>query len=200
VATRNYIGILTSVNCSATVARAIADYFRRDVHPEELADYPNVDGIVSLTHGGGCGIDSMGPAIKLLRRTLAGYAIHPNFHSVLMIGLGCEANQISGIMAAHGLDEGEHIRVFTIQDTGGTTRTVARGIELIREMLPAANRVTRTTVPASHLVVGLQCGGSDGYSGISATRRWGPRWIGSPPTGGPPSFRRRRRYTARSTC
>ncbi|HZH06999.1 MAG TPA: altronate dehydratase family protein, partial [Lautropia sp.] len=168
VATRNYIGILTSVNCSATVARAIADYFRRDVHPEELADYPNVDGIVALTHGGGCGIDSMGPAIKLLRRTLAGYAMHPNFHSVLMIGLGCEANQISGVMAAHDLDEGERIRVFTIQDTGGTTRTIARGVELIREMLPAANRVTRNTVPASHLVVGLQCGGSDGYSGITA--------------------------------
>src|SRR3990170_2499074 len=118
VATRNYIGILTSVNCSATVARAIADHFRRDVHPEALAEFPNVDGVVALTHGGGCGIDSMGPAIKLLRRTLAGYAMHPNFHSVLMIGLGCEANQISGVMAAHDLDEGERFRAFPIQATG----------------------------------------------------------------------------------
>ena len=168
VATRNFIGILTSVNCSATVARAIADHFRRDIHPQALAAYPNVDGVVALTHGGGCGIDSMGPAIQLLRRTLAGYAVHPNFHSVLMIGLGCEANQISGVMAAHDLDEGERIRVFTIQDTGGTTKTVAKGIELIEEMLPAANQVRRSTVPASHLVVGLQCGGSDGYSGITA--------------------------------
>ena len=168
VATRNFIGILTSVNCSATVARAIADHFRRDIHPQALADYPKVDGVVALTHGGGCGIDSMGPAIRLLRRTLAGYAIHPNFHSVLMIGLGCEANQIGGIMAAHNLEEGERIRVFTIQDTGGTTRTIARGIEMINEMLPAASRVERTTVPASKLVVGLQCGGSDGYSGITA--------------------------------
>ena len=82
-----------------------------------------------------------GPAIKLLRRTLAGYARHPNFHSVLMIGLGCEANQIGGVMAAHGLEEGERCRVFTIQDTGGTTKTIARGIELIKEMLPAANQV-----------------------------------------------------------
>ena len=168
VATRNYIGILTSVNCSATVAHAIADHFRRDIHPEALADHPNVDGVVALTHGGGCGIDTMGPAMQLLRRTLAGYAVHPNFHSVLMIGLGCEANQISGVLAAHNLDEGERIRVFTIQDTGGTTKTIARGIELIREMLPEANRVKRSTVPASHLLVGLQCGGSDGYSGITA--------------------------------
>ena len=150
------------------VAHAIADHFRRDIHPEALADHPNVDGVVALTHGGGCGIDTMGPAMQLLRRTLAGYAVHPNFHSVLMIGLGCEANQISGVLAAHNLDEGERIRVFTIQDTGGTTKSIARGIELIREMLPEANRVKRSTVPASHLLVGLQCGGSDGYSGITA--------------------------------
>ena len=168
VATRNYIGILTSVNCSATVAHAIADHFRRDIHPEALADYPNVDGVVALTHGGGCGIDTMGLTMQLLRRTLAGYTVHPNFHSVMMIGLGCEANQISGVMAAHGLDESERLRVFTIQDTGGTTKTIARGIELVLEMLPQANRVERTTVSASHLLVGLQCGGSDGYSGITA--------------------------------
>ncbi len=168
VATRNYIGILTSVNCSATVAHAIADQFRRDIHPDALAGYPNVDGVVALTHGGGCGIDSLGPAIRLLRRTLSGYANHPNFHSVLMIGLGCEANQISGVMESASLEEGERLRVFTIQDTGGTTKTIRKGIELVREMLPAANRVARTPVPASRLIVGLQCGGSDGYSGITA--------------------------------
>ncbi|MGE0797996.1 MAG: UxaA family hydrolase [Lautropia sp.] len=168
IATRNYIGILTSVNCSATVAHAIADRFRRDIHPAELADYPNIDGVVALTHGGGCGIDALGPTMQLLRRTLSGYAAHPNFHSVLIIGLGCEANQISGVMAAGGLEEGERLRVFTIQDTGGTTRTIEKGVELIRTMLPEANRVTRTPVPASKLIVGLQCGGSDGYSGITA--------------------------------
>jgi altronate hydrolase len=98
VATRNYIGILTSVNCSATVARAIADYFRRDIRPEALADYPNVDGVVALTHGGGCAIDTEGEGIAILRRTLAGYALHPNFAAVLIVGLGCEANQIDGIV------------------------------------------------------------------------------------------------------
>ena len=168
VATRNYIGILTSVNCSATVARGIADHFRRDIHPEALADYPNVDGVVALTHGGGCAIDPAGEGIALLRRTLAGYARHPNFSGVILIGLGCEANQIGGIVQAHGLEEHSKLRFFTIQESGGTAKTVAKGIELIKGMLPDANRVTRQPVPASHLIVGMQCGGSDGYSGISA--------------------------------
>ena len=168
VATRNYIGILSSVNCSATVVRAIADYFRRDIHPAELAAYPNVDGVVALSHSGGCGIDPQGPGLALLRRTLAGYARHPNFAAVLFVGLGCETNQIGGIFQAHGLKENERLQAFTIQDTGGTAKTVARGIEAVRQLLPQANEVTRQPVPASHLTVGLQCGGSDGYSGITA--------------------------------
>jgi altronate hydrolase len=168
VGTRNYIGVLTSVNCSATVARAIADYFRRDIRPESLADYPNVDGVIALTHGLGCAVDPDGLGLAVLRRTLAGYAGHPNFAAVLVIGLGCEANQISGLMKAHGLAENSILRTFTIQDTGGTAKSVALGIEYIKRMLPAANAITRQPVPASHLVVGLQCGGSDGYSGISA--------------------------------
>ena len=169
VATRNYIGILTSVNCSATVARAIADYFRRDVHPEALADYPNVDGVIALTHGLGCGIDSMGAGINILRRTLAGYAVHPNFHSVLFIGLGCETNQISGILNSAGLKEDSiKLRSFTIQESGGSRKTIERGVAMIKELLADANRVKREPVPASELIVGLQCGGSDGYSGISA--------------------------------
>jgi len=168
VATRNYIGILTSVNCSATVARAIADYFRRDIHPDALADYPNVDGVVALTHHTGCAMDSEGEGLAMLQRTLGGYACHANFASVLVIGLGCETNQIPRLLQTQGLTDNEALRAFTIQETGGTTKTIAHGIELIKEMLPAANRVTRQTVPASHLVVGLQCGGSDGYSGISA--------------------------------
>ena len=168
VATRNYIGVLTSVNCSATAARAIADHFRRDIRPESLADYPNVDGIVALTHGMGCATASDGEELQVLRRTLGGYARHPNFAAVLVVGLGCETNQIQGLIAQEGLSEGANLATFNIQDTGGTAKTVARGIELIRRMLPEANRVKRQPVPASHLTVGLQCGGSDGYSGISA--------------------------------
>ncbi|HEY6923317.1 MAG TPA: altronate dehydratase family protein, partial [Steroidobacteraceae bacterium] len=165
IATRNFIGILTSVNCSATVAHAIADHFRRDVHAEALADYPNVDGVIALTHGGGCGIDPVGEGAVVLRRTLAGYARHPNFAAVLLVGLGCESNQIGDLTREHALSD---VRTYTIQDSGGTRKSIARGIELVKEILPAANRVSRRRVSAAHLVVGLQCGGSDGYSGITA--------------------------------
>jgi altronate hydrolase len=164
VATRNYLGILSTVNCSATVARGIADAFGRDA----LAEFPNVDGVVALTHGSGCGMDSNGESMTVLRRTLGGYARHPNFAGVLVVGLGCESNQISALLGAEKLQEGPLLRTFSIQDTGGTTKTIARGIALLREMLPHANAVTRQPVPASHLIVGLQCGGSDGYSGITA--------------------------------
>ncbi|KDP83603.1 MULTISPECIES: UxaA family hydrolase [Cupriavidus] len=168
VATRNYIGILTSVNCSATVARAIADHFRRDIHPEALSDYPMVDGVVALTHGGGCAIDSQGEGLAILRRTLAGYARHVNFAAVLFIGLGCETNQIGDLLAAEGLAGKPGLRTAVIQEAGGTARTVALGVEQVRAMLAEANRVAREPVSAAHLVVGLQCGGSDGYSGITA--------------------------------
>lgn len=164
VATRNYIGILTSVNCSATVARGIADAFDK----EALADYPNVDGVAAFTIAGGCCIDSQGEGIRLLRRTLAGYARHPNFAGLLIVGLGCETNQIAELCSEYQLAESELFRSFTIQDTGGTAKTVAKGIDIIREMLPGANRVTRQTVPGHHLTLALQCGGSDGYSGITA--------------------------------
>ncbi len=168
VATRNYIGVLTSVNCSATAARAIADHFRRDIHPEALADYPNVDGVVALTHGMGCATDSEGEELQVLRRTLGGYARHANFAAVLVVGLGCETNQIQGLMAQEGLAEGAQLLTFNIQDTGGTAKTVAYGVAMVKSLLPDANRVQREPVLASHLIVGLQCGGSDGYSGISA--------------------------------
>jgi altronate hydrolase len=167
VATRNYIGILSSVNCSATVVRAIADRFRRDVYPQALAPFPNVDGVVALTHGTGCGMD-MGESMTVLRRTLGGYAKHANFGAVLVIGLGCEANQIAALLGAEGLAEGERLRTYNLQEVGGTAQSIARGVTLINEMLPAVNDVARSDVPASHLVLGLQCGGSDGYSGITA--------------------------------
>ncbi|MCY7314817.1 MAG: altronate dehydratase family protein, partial [Rubrivivax sp.] len=168
IATRNYIGVLTSVNCSATAARAIADHFRRDVRPEALADYPNIDGVVALTHGMGCATAADGEELQVLRRTLGGYARHPNFAAVLVVGLGCETNQIQGLIAQEGLQQGAWLVTFNIQDSGGTAKTVARGIAEIEQLLPQANRVQRVPVPASHLTVGLQCGGSDGYSGISA--------------------------------
>lgn len=168
VATRNYIGILTSVNCSATAARAIAEHFSRRTNPAALAAYPNVDGVVALTHGMGCGMACEGPGMDILSRTLTGYATHANFAGVLVVGLGCEANQIHVWLAAGHLAQGESLRVFNIQDVGGTQKTVDKGIALINEMLPRANAVRREPCSAAHLTIGLQCGGSDGYSGISA--------------------------------
>jgi altronate hydrolase len=168
IATRNYIGILTSVNCSATVARAIADHFRRDTNPGALERFPNVDGVVALTHGAGCATASDGEPLQVLRRTLGGYARHPNFASVMVVGLGCETNQINGMLEQESLKTGALLHAFNIQDTGGTKKTVAHGIELVGWLLEEANRVRRTPVPASRITVGLQCGGSDGYSGISA--------------------------------
>jgi len=163
VATRNYIGILTSVNCSATVARMIAEHFRNN-----LTEHPNVDGVVALTHKTGCGMASEGEATDVLRRTIAGYARHPNFYSTQIVGLGCEANQINMLMAAQGLKKSEKLGAFTIQEKGGTRKAVANGVARVKEMLPEANKVQREPVPAAHLILGLQCGGSDGYSGISA--------------------------------
>ncbi|MDO8388617.1 MAG: altronate dehydratase family protein [Polaromonas sp.] len=168
VATRNYIGVLTSVNCSATAARAIADHFSRQTNPAALAAFPNVDGVVALTHGTGCGMDDKGMGMQILERTLTGYATHANFAAVLVVGLGCEANQINAWLAHSALREGDNFRVFNIQDTGGTRKTVDKGISLINEMLPRANAVKREPCSASHITIGLQCGGSDGYSGISA--------------------------------
>ena len=163
VATRNYIGILTSVNCSATVAKMIARHFEN-----RLEAYPNVDGVVALTHKTGCGMASEGEGIDVLRRTMAGYARHPNFFATQVVGLGCEANQINNLLAVHQLKRSDTMAAFTIQEKGGTMKAVREGIARIEAILPEANRVRREPVPASHLVLGLQCGGSDGYSGISA--------------------------------
>jgi len=168
VATRNYIGILSSVNCSATAARAIADQFSRQTNPGALANFPHIDGVIALTHGTGCGMDGEGLGMRLLERTLAGYATHPNFAAVLVIGLGCESNQISAWLAHSSLAEGDTLRTFNIQDTGGTRKTVAKGVALVQAMLPKANEARRTPCSVAHITIGLQCGGSDGYSGISA--------------------------------
>jgi altronate hydrolase len=164
VATRNYVAIIASVNCSSHVSRQIASYFTGD----RMADYPNIDGVFAISHQTGCGMASHGEPVDVLRRVLAGYATHPNVHSALMIGLGCEANQINDLLAAQGLNRGNRLRTFTIQDTGGTRKTIENGIAQIKELLPDANQVKREPCPASHLILGLECGGSDGYSGVSA--------------------------------
>jgi altronate hydrolase len=164
VATRNYIGILTSVNCSATVARMIADHFKGG----RLEKYPNVDGVVALTHKTGCGMASEGEGMEVLRRTMAGYARHPNFFATQVIGLGCEANQINNLLSTQSLKRTDKLHAFTIQEKGGTSKAVREGIARIEAVLAEANKVKREPVPASHLILGLQCGGSDGYSGISA--------------------------------
>jgi altronate hydrolase len=163
VATRNYIGILTSVNCSATVARAIARHYEN-----RLDAYPNVDGVVALTHKSGCGMASDGEAIDVLRRTMAGYARHPNFFAVQVVGLGCEANQINSLLATQQLKRNDRLHAYTIQEKGGTAKAVREGVARVEAILAEANKARRETVPASHLTLGLQCGGSDGYSGISA--------------------------------
>ena len=165
VGTRNFIGIVTSVNCSATVARAIADHFNRG---GGLEGFDNVDGVVALTHGTGCAINMQSEGYLYLQRVLAGYARNPNFAGILFIGLGCETNQIDPIVTKFGLEEGPHLRTMTIQNLGGTRKTVQIACDIIREMLPEANAAERSTLPLTGLKVALQCGGSDGYSGISA--------------------------------
>jgi altronate hydrolase len=164
VATRNYIGVISTVNCSASVSKFVAAHFT----PERLAAWPNVDGVVPITHSVGCGMDSNGKGMDLLRRTIAGYVRHANFAGVVIIGLGCEANQMDALFAAQQLDESPLLKPLVIQTEGGTRKTVAAAIAAVESMLPQANALQRTPVPASHLTIGLQCGGSDGYSGITA--------------------------------
>ena len=165
VGTRNFIGILTSVNCSATVAKLIA----KGINDSGILDqYPQVDGVVPLVHGAGCCIKSDGEGYASLQRTLLGYASHVNFSATLMVGLGCEVMQISRLMKEGNLSHNEHFQTLIIQDQGGTRKSVASGIEIVTKMLALANQCERTDQPVSELILALQCGGSDGYSGITA--------------------------------
>jgi altronate hydrolase len=163
--TRNYVAILTSVNCSASVARFMADAAARS---HMLAEFPNIDGIVPFVHGTGCGMADRGEGFEVMKRTQWGYASSPNVAAVLLVGLGCEVFQIARMKQEYGIVEGDHFQTMTIQDTGGTRKTIEQGLERIKAMLPLANAVTRETIPASELTLALQCGGSDGYSGITA--------------------------------
>lgn len=164
VGTRNYIAIVTSVNCSATAARRIASHFT----PEVLADYPNVDGVAAFVHGTGCGMADAGDGFEALQRVMWGYARHPNHAGVLMVGLGCEINQIDWLLEAYGLKQSTTFQVMNIQSVAGLRKTVELGIQKIEAMLPIANAATREPCPVSELMVALQCGGSDAWSGITA--------------------------------
>jgi len=165
VGTRNYIGIMTSVNCSATVASFIGQEINRS---GVLKDYPNIDGVVSLTQDNGCVIDYRGVIFDTFKRTAWGYATNPNMGGVMMVGLGCEGFQIPRFKEAYKVEDSDTFRSMTIQETGGTRKTVEAGVKAIMEMLPVVNNHQRETCLASDIVLALQCGGSDGYSGITA--------------------------------
>ena len=163
VATRNYVGVLTTVNCSATVARRIV---RRT--EDEVAELDGVDGVVALTHGTGCGMATEGDGWRLLRRTLSGYARHPNIGALVVVGLGCEVNAVSSLMSELGVADHVPVESYTIQEAGGTVDAISRGEKLVRDLAARLVGTRRTPVGVEHLVLGLQCGGSDAWSGLTA--------------------------------
>ena len=164
VGTRNTIAILTSVNCSATAARMIAEHFTKS----KIAKYPNVDGVNAFVHGTGCGMADSGEGFETLQRVMWGYAKNPNVAAVLMVGLGCEMNQIDWLLDAYQIEKGPLFQVLNIQQVSGLKKTIEIGIKKVTDMLPLVNKHSRTSCPASSLMVGLQCGGSDAWSGVTA--------------------------------
>lgn len=163
--TRNYIGILTTVNCSGSVAQFIADEAERR---GLLDQFPNIDGIVPIAHSSGCGMADSGEGYEILLRTLTGYAQHPNFGAVLVLGLGCEVMQLVSLQSSPHMRDPDFFRFLSIQGQGGTRATIEAALPVLTELATNANRTSRTTQPASKLMIGLQCGGSDGMSGITA--------------------------------
>ncbi|MGP6087945.1 UxaA family hydrolase [Antarctobacter jejuensis] len=164
VGTRNYIGVFITVNCAATVARKIAAYFDE----ERLEDFPNVDGVVPFIHQQGCGMEATGEPMALLHRTLAGYIRHPNLAGAVVCSLGCERNSLERFFADMALETGTMLHTVRMQDVGGTAEAINAGKRAIRKMLPEANKAARSPQSAEHLRIGLQCGGSDGFSGLGA--------------------------------
>jgi len=163
VATRNYIGIISTVNCSATVSKAIAEKIK---HSNILKDYSNIDGVVAITHSTGCGMNTVSEGMQVFQRTIDGFKNHPNFSHVFIVGLGCECAQIS--LFVDSMKKHNRIHFLTIQEEGGTKKTVDKVFGQIKELLKEANTIKRTPQAVHHLSLALQCGGSDGYSGISA--------------------------------
>jgi altronate hydrolase len=184
VGTRNYLALISTVNCSAHVTRQIAQHFT----PDRLAPYPNVDGVIALTHANGCALQVGGAEHRQLQRVLAGMALHPNVGAYVLIGLGCEVNQISDLVSviasraaakqSPASEEGVAssasgllamtAQALTIQDLGGTRKTIEAGIKAVEGLLPHVNAIQRTPQPISELMIGLECGGSDGWSGVTA--------------------------------
>lgn len=165
VGTRNYVAILASVNCSSSATQRIAAYFR---NPEVMAEFPNIDGVIPLATKGGCGSHYGSSDLGVLQRTMAGIVEHPNVAAYVVLSLGCEVNQPTDLIDATGMGNGHKPTVLTIQQDGGFAKTVEAGIEAVKKLLPAANEATREPIPASELMVALQCGGSDGWSGVTA--------------------------------
>jgi altronate hydrolase len=181
--TRNYIAVISTVNCSASVCKFIADRFDKSA----LKDYPNIDGVVAFKHGGGCGMQYQGLQHEILNRTMAGIARHPNIGGYLLIGLGCEQGVMGYLLNSQGLLNiegngsavvrrppdaqsggfGPGVPVLSMQDMGGTVKTVEAGVRMIDELLPRANDVKRVPIPASEIILGTNCGGSDGNSGVT---------------------------------
>lgn len=165
VGTRNFVAILASVNCSSSATERIANYFR---DPEVMKAYPNVDGVIPLGTKGGCGSHYGSSDLGVLQRTMAGIVDHPNVGGYVILSLGCEVNQPTDLIESTGLGNGHQPTVLTIQQDGGFQKTVEAGIEAVKKLLPIANQATREPIPASELMVALQCGGSDGWSGVTA--------------------------------
>lgn len=170
--TRNYVAIISTVNCSATTAKYVA----KELSETDLSDYPNIDGIVPLVHKSGCALEFNGEDHRQLNRTLAGFAGHPNIGAAIVLGLGCETAQATHLEREHGLvqlggiseSDDDRPMVLNIQEVGGVRKTVQRAVEVLRELLPLANDVQRVPIPVSELKVAMECGGSDGNSGITA--------------------------------
>ncbi len=164
VGTRNFIAVVSTVNCSATVVHEIASYFTE----KKLEKYPNIDGVAAFSHSTGCGMELSGEPMDLLHRTLGGYINHPNVASSLVVGLGCERCQVGGLFKHQGIVENSNLKTLVMQENGGTSATIRNGIKYIEEMLEEANNIHREEVALSNLMVGLQCGGSDAFSSLSA--------------------------------
>ncbi|MBI4551638.1 MAG: altronate dehydratase [Candidatus Latescibacteria bacterium] len=168
VGTRNYVLVVSTVNCSAGVSNYVAERFKNG----GLRDYPNVDGVVAITHKGGCGTKWEGADFHILQRTLAGFAQHPNVAAYVVIGLGCEVNQAVSLVENYQMielyDPKQRPPVLHIQESGGITKTVEAGVNAVASLLSRANDVRRTKQPISEILLGAKCGGSDGNSGITA--------------------------------
>jgi altronate hydrolase len=176
VGTRNYIAVISTVNCSASTSKYIAERFRDDAWRR---DYPNVDGVFAITHKGGCGLPFGGPDHQTLERVLAGFANHPNVAAYVIVGLGCEVSYASHLVEAEHLvplgakrngsnAEAPRPRVLNIQEQGGISKTVEAAVQAVHQLLPEANSWKRSQQPASKINLAMECGGSDGNSGVTA--------------------------------